>query len=443
MKKKLILIAALAASCCATVFGQSIEKTSCLWIDPLKNISNITTRRGVIEILDKASKAGFQAVAIGIKANNGHVLYESKIAPRLLEWKGKRLPLDFDIIGTFLTEGRSRDLQVYALFPVFAEGEMFERSGLLYQEHPDWQSNVYVVENETPQVIPITQWGYGSVAFANPHNPNVLNYEISVLQEFLDEYTEYSIDGILLDKLRFSGIEADFSSDSRTGFENYLNNNSLNWWPEDIFAWQTVDDVWEPVPGELFNVWLEYRANCIKTAISRIVLGIRDKDAAVPIGNFVGAWYPTYYEYGVNWASETAKYEEDWATSSYPSTSITEKVDYSVIGCFFPRPTIEETEKINAEWWMSVEGSATLAMEKVDDLTPVYGAILAGQFKGAEVNFQKSLQMARDITNGLYVTDVSHLNQYKLWDAMESVLKSAPPKRTRNKPGLGKEPLLK
>ncbi len=153
----------------------------------------------------------------------------------------------------------------------------------------------------------------------------------------------------------------------------------------------------------------------------RLITEIQQIDPTMPIGNFTGSWYPTYYEYGVNWASETSYPEANWAPPEYNKTAIAEKLNYSVVGCFFPRLTIQDAEQAGADWWMSVEGSATLSMEVVKQATPVYAAILVEQFKNNEELFKQSLQTALRLTNGLYVTDVSQIDKYEYWDEIRTV----------------------
>lgn len=408
-------------------FAQSRERVSVLWVDPLKSIDGLMSQSAIGQLLRQVSRSGFQAVALGVKANNGYVLYNSKVAPKLIEWKGKTLPSDLDIIRSFIDQARAMDLQVYALFPVLAEGDMVGRTGTLYTEHPDWQADVYVVENETPQIIPITQWGYGAVAFASPLNTAVQNYQVRLLKELLEEY---SFDGVVFDKLRFSGIEADFSEQARTLFES--SHGKVEWWPEDVLSWQYNNNQWEVVPGKLFNDWLEFRASAIKALLISLVKAAKEADSSVPIANFVGAWYPTYYEYGVNWASQSYSSEEDWATDAYMAAAIADQTDYTVVGCFFPRITIQSADSVQADWWMSVEGSATLAMQVVNNATPVYGAILAEQFKGNPAGFTRALELAMNLTDGLYVTDASHLKSNNFWNEVRKVL-------VKTDPGLSEE----
>jgi len=125
----------------------------------------------------------------------------------------------------------------------------------------------------------------------------------------------------------------------------------------------------------------------------------------------VGAWYPTYYEYGVNWASETNVPEEDWASSNYPKTALAEIFDYLVVGCFFPRITMEEAENVDAEWWMSVEGSSIIAREVVGEASPVHASLLVEQFKSNADTFKKALRTAMNLNDGLYVYDFSQIEK--------------------------------
>lgn len=399
------------------VTPQSTRKTNILWVDPLKNIRTITTRSQIAGLMSKASSSGFQGVALGIKTTTGQVIFESDIAPRLLEWNGQTIPKDFDIVKEFSEQAIQSDLIFYAVYPVFAGGNMIERKGLLYDEHVDWQSYVYVVEKEEPEIIPITQWAFGSIAYENPLNATVQNYEISVINEFLDEYT---VGGFIFDKLRFYGIEADFSNETKNAFEGFL-GSKIDWWPRDVFEWQLQDERWEIVPGDRFLDWVNFRAQSSKNIAAKLVQAVRRNAPSLQVGNFVGSWYPTYYEYGVNWASESHHPDENWAPSDYNKTSIAETFDYMVTGSFYPRVAMEDAEADNAEWWMSVEGGAELAKNVINDATPIYGALLVEQFKDDREKFKLALKTALEKTDGLFLTDLSHIQKNNYWGAIAAV----------------------
>ena len=167
MVRKLFATALILIVQVTTVHSQA-EKVSVLWCDPLLNIRQLTTRVGILNILNNARDSGFQGVALGVKCTNGQVVYASKLAPRLLQWKDYNVPRDFDLVQVFIDEARRRSLQVYAFFPVFSEGHMLERSGTVYNEHPEWQSSVYVVEKDEPKIIPCTPVNSGLAKATGP-----------------------------------------------------------------------------------------------------------------------------------------------------------------------------------------------------------------------------------------------------------------------------------
>lgn len=423
MKKYLLCILSvpLLLGVYATDAAPQSDKVAVLWCDPLLNIRDMTSRTGVANIISKAEAAGFGAIAIGVKAASGEVIYPSKVAPRLLQWDRYSVPIDFDPIKAFLEEGKRRQLQIYAIFSVFAEGHIIERKGPIYDQHPDWQTQIYVVEDEEPKVIPITQWDFGTTAFANPFLNEVRDYEISVVKEFLKQY---SVDGIIFDKARFSGIEADYSEFSRGLFEGYLANDGkrLQWWPDDVLQWSLQNDEWSVVPGMHYKEWIEFRAKTIHDFMEKMIREIRDVDSTLPVGNFVGAWYPTYFEYGVNWASASNRPDGEWATENYNQTAIANLFSYEVVGCYFPRITTRDAELAGADWWMSVEGAAMISMDVIGNACPVYSSILVDLFKTDGEKFKSALTTALKLTNGLYIYDNSSIERFGLWDEIGAVL---------------------
>src|SRR5262249_20915879 len=83
-------------------------------------------------------------LVVDVKPLSGLTLYNSKVAPRMREWKGRKLP-DFDVLAAFVEEGHKAGLQVNACVNVLSEGHKLFKVGLAY-DHPDWQSLVYTVD---------------------------------------------------------------------------------------------------------------------------------------------------------------------------------------------------------------------------------------------------------------------------------------------------------
>jgi uncharacterized lipoprotein YddW (UPF0748 family) len=115
-----------------------------MWMDGTANLQRLSTRQGVSDVFDRCKQANINTIVVDVKPLSGHVLYNSKIAPKLTEWKGFRYPEGYDLLLTAMIEGRRRGMRVYASVNVFSEGHKLLKSGPLY-EKPANQSIVYEV----------------------------------------------------------------------------------------------------------------------------------------------------------------------------------------------------------------------------------------------------------------------------------------------------------
>jgi hypothetical protein len=348
----------------------------------------------------------------------GDVLFESEHATRLVEWKGQRLPDRFDPIAILLTEARNRDMQVFAVFSLFSAGHMYERKGTIYTQNPGWQSQVYVVENEEDKIVDISSWAYGTTGYTNPFSTAVRSNQKAILREFMGKYV---VDGIILDHARFYGLEADFSEDAKKAFEGYL-STTIDWWPNNVYQIQYNNDNWEIVPGQYFQSWIVFRALTMQGIISEIVDTVHEVDRTMPVGAFVGGWYPNYYEFGLNWASTGYQPDYDWAADDYSETGVAELLNYLVVGYFFPRVKISEAESSGAQWWMSVEGSAQNSKEVVGNACPIYGSILVEQYSKTPEKLEQALKVAVEESNGLYIHDFGFVDTYDYWDEISKII---------------------
>ena len=73
----------------------------------------------------------------------------------------------------------------------------------------------------TPEkgIIPITEEKQKYGAMINPLNEEYRTHILNVLKEVVTNYPD--LDGLMLDRVRYDGITADFSSLSREKFEEY------------------------------------------------------------------------------------------------------------------------------------------------------------------------------------------------------------------------------
>ena len=249
------------------------------------------------------------ALVLDVKGTSSEVVYPSEYAPRLKEWKGVRRP-DFDFIGTFTDAAHASGMEIYGSFNTFAEGNGVFRRGLLYDGRPEWQAVNYLPGRG---LVPQLEIPGKKVLFVNPALPEVQEHEIALFKEAA---RKYDLDGILLDRARYDNIQSDFSDFSREAFERYI-GRKLERFPEDIYAWEEDGaGGWKRTDGPWFKKWIEWRASVIHGFFARTREELKAVKPGLKFGAYTGAWYPSYFEVGVNWASREydPSQEYAWAT---------------------------------------------------------------------------------------------------------------------------------
>ncbi len=402
------------------------RKDAFLWLDGHANFKRLGTKAGVDRVLKDARSAGFTGVILGLKGIDGHVLYPSHIAPVLHEFNGFRRSSEYNFPAIVLKEGHKLGLKVYFGMEMFQEGEEKGRKGIVYTTHPNWQCQVY-----TPHgIVPMSQTSSVAV-FANPALPQVREYEISLWQELLRMYKP---DGIVLDGARYPDSkiidETDFSNASRVAFQNFI-GHKIEKWPQDIFTYKTLPDgKVKQLPGPLFKKWIEWHSAVIYNFIHQVRDSVKKIDPKVVFSDYVGAWYPIYYQMGVNWASRTynpAKHYS-WAEPTYHRTGYAELVDKMFVGTYFYNvtekgavkshtPSPDPTKKPSYYWWYSVDGSAKIAMRVIKGVTPAYGSLYVQQYldKHNPQQFVRAIRADLKLTNGVMIFDVVQLDKYGWW----------------------------
>ncbi|MCS7229188.1 MAG: alpha amylase family protein [Candidatus Kryptonium sp.] len=424
MRKFLALVFFLNAF---NYFVLSGEKPKMLWFDATANFELLGSHAGIVKVLDKCVEVGITDIIVDVKPISGEVLYDSKYAPKMKTWGNYTRPDTFDFVNTIINEARKRNLKVHLALNVFCEGHNYHDRGVVYWKHPEWATVIYTKDG----FIPITQQKHKYSAMVNPALEQVQEYELKIIEEIVKNF---NIDGIVLDRVRYDGIYADFSDSSRVKFEKWLGKKIK--FPDDIFKIKG-DSI---VRGRYFKEWIKWRAMIIKDFFKKAREVVKRTKPNVLFGDYAGSWYLTYYELGVNWASEKFKPEFDWATPDYNKTGYAELLDFLCSGLYFYEVTKEEVEaknKIDAskltepgmkpvkQVWYSVEGSAELAKKVTMGVVPVYGSLYVEQYKGEPERFKKAVEMAFNKTDGIMIFDLVHIENYKWWDILKEIFKKS------------------
>ncbi|MGD9558112.1 MAG: family 10 glycosylhydrolase, partial [Mangrovibacterium sp.] len=218
MKKQisisLLILSFLSACAPKAAETDSTPKPALMWFDAEANFARFSYPDSIDFYLKKIKDIGFTHAVVDIRPITGEVLYPSEYARQMKEWDGFHRP-DFDYLGHFIDKAHQLGLEVHASLNIFVGGHNFFDRGQVYTDHPEWASMVYTPDSGIVSIM--TQKKKYS-AMINPTNPDYQTHILNVLKEVTIKYPD--LDGLILDRVRYDGIMADFSELSRKQFES-------------------------------------------------------------------------------------------------------------------------------------------------------------------------------------------------------------------------------
>lgn len=432
----LMLLVATIGTSCANSVNESIkdDRTKLMWLDATANIQRFNNKDTIDYYLTKLKNLGFTDVVVDMRPISGYVMYDSDIAPKLKKWRGDTIIWSFDYMGYYIEKGHSLGLNIQASLNTFVAGHNHFDKGIIYEEDKlDWASMVYRVDGE---IVPITNEKQKYSAMVNPINPEYQDYIISIFKELVQKYPE--LDGLILDRVRYDGFMTDFSELSKTKFEEYIGKKLENF-PGDIYEWKK-DELGNDYPhkGKYYMEWLQWRSQNIYDFMAKAREEVKSVNSDISFGTYTGAWYPSYFEVGVNFASKNydPSKEFDWATQEYKNTGYAELMDLFTVGNYYTTITKEEYMKENPEVknetdmeaqssiWYCVEGSNENLRRVMGD-NKFLGGILADQFYENHDGLTESIKMNLETSDGLMIFDIVHIINKDMWQAVEKGMREA------------------
>lgn len=401
-----------------------------MWIDATANIERFNNKDTIDYYLEKVKELGFTDIVVDVRPISGHLLYESDYAPLLTEWNGKEINYTFDYLGYYIEKAHKLGMKVQASLNTFVAGHNYMDEGPIYEGgKADWATIVYP-PNEEVKLIPITEEKQKYSAMVNPINEEFQEYILNIFRELVTKYPE--LDGVILDRVRYDGFTADFSELSRRKFEEYL-GKELDLFPDDIYRWKKDEQGnFYPERGQYFLQWIEWRASVIHNFMAKARGVIKEANPEISFGTYTGAWYPSYFEVGVNFASKNydPSADYDWASPTYKEQGYAELLDLFTVGNYYTTITIDEYQEKNPEvknetdmWgqksiWYCVEGS-NQNLKTILDGNQFYGGILADQFYDNPEGLTESIKMNLATSDGLMIFDIVHIITKDMWDYVE------------------------
>jgi uncharacterized lipoprotein YddW (UPF0748 family) len=251
-------------------------------------------------------------------------------------------------------------------------------------------------------------------AFANPAQPEVWNYELAAVHDIC---ARYDVDGIVLDRTRYDDLSEDFSDLSRAAFERSIGHPVAHW-PDDIYTYVAKGYGVDRKFGPLYKAWLGYRAHTIMAYTRAAAEVARKTRPGVAVGMYVGAWYPVYYNEGVNWATPGVWAPYPWIGERWVQSGLAPLLDYLMIGLYYRPVTEAEAVRQHDNPIISVQGSGRLGETLVHGSIPVIGSLLLPLYEGQPQTMTRAIEMSDRVTQGTMLFDLVYLNSLNLWDAI-------------------------
>ena len=408
------------------------DKPRFIWIDAAANFKDFANNKeNIARDLKLAKDAGFTDIVVDIRPSNGDILFKSTVAgSQQVEWLaawfdgvyGKvTRTATFDYLQEFSDRGHELGLKVHAGFNTMTggQGNTLGNQGLLYRDasKKEWATSLNTISG-----VKNTMEQTSGTKFLNPSNEDAQNYLIALLKDL----AKYNLDGIFLDRGRFEGINSDFSDSSRKKFEAYLGGVTIQNFPADILPpgitmLEVMALVEKGTTPQYFKQWLEFRAKVIYDFMDKARSAVKATNPKINFGVYVGGWYSSYYEVGVNWASkkyDTSSYYGKWASPKYKDYGYAALMDHTLIGAYASPGGVYGS----SEWTM--QGFSKLAKDKIKNDCPMVAAgpdvgnwDASNQYTQAQENqaIVNSVKACMDECDGYFLFDMIHLKMANQW----------------------------
>lgn len=396
------------------------NKPIVLWIDQYSSAKNLNSVDKIKAMVSTAKKAGVTAFAFDVKGCEGYASYKKAdltSVPYMTETKTatKDVSMEIDFLEEMILAAHSEGIKLYASFNFFTEGNITNSDSALdiFHNHRDWAEVLYAPEDNGELKSVLDSSRDSTLVYVNPANDEVVYFQLLRVSEVLKNY---DVDGIIMDRTRYDNQYADFSNVTKTKFESYLQSvgKTLTNWPEDIYTFDSTNTI---VPGTLYNDWLTFRSNIIKEFVIHLNTLVSQyeivKGKKIELSAYVGSWYESLYQNGVNWADKDFIYNSrlnlpnaSLYTSEYAKTSYTDYIDFIMTGCYYPT------------------GSQIAHYTALGDILtrrriPVYGSIDVTTLDSA-ANLTDCFQSAYNTSDGTMIFDLVYIDWYKMQCAIQN-----------------------
>ena len=295
------------------------------------------------------------------------------------------------------------------------------------------QPNAKVQFETEPNFVRMADWSGTQIPLmTNPNHPEVRKYALDILREVVGRYP---VDGVLYDdRLRYAGINADFSDITRAAFEKFLGKKIQ--WPDDALSFTINQDLRRGLkPGRYYDQWMAWRALVLKRYLVEAREVVKSLRPNAVFGTYVGSWYGEYPALGHNYAAPEAEAPFWFLSPNYRKGGSAPELDLLIPGCYYTVATIHQALTKGTEIGATVEASATLANRLARDQAWTYAGLSLVDFKDDPEGLHNALQAAVASSQGLMVFDLSH-DIEPMWPVFKQAFMNAPKQPPHSVAGL-------
>jgi hypothetical protein len=124
-----------------------------MWVDATANIDRYNSEDKIVALVKGLKDVGFNTIVLDVKPISGQVIYKSKFAPKLTEWRGRQLPADFDPLTIFVREAKKDAITLCVSLNAFSEGHNLMKAGPgLTGDMAKWQTVLYETKVQVKSV---------------------------------------------------------------------------------------------------------------------------------------------------------------------------------------------------------------------------------------------------------------------------------------------------
>jgi len=329
-----------------SVSVDTIIKPRYIWIDAAANFPDYAnSQENIKRDLLLVKNSGFTDIVVDVRPTTGDVLFKTDLVDQVKkldiwtesgQYQFYERTATWDYLQAFIDIGHELGLKVHASMNTFVGGNRYlyglgDPQGLLFRDSSkkNWATSLNLTAGIT-NVMDVADDAYAT-KFLDPVNDDVQNFVLGLIEDL----SKYDLDGIFLDRCRFDNLTSDFSDDSKQKFEQYIGHTLTNF-PNDVVVPGTTAG---NLPAQLpvyFKKWLEFRAKTIHDFVVKARDRVKSVNPNIQFGVYVGAWYSTYYDSGVNWASPEYDTSADysWATADYKNYGYADHMDFMLLGAY-------------------------------------------------------------------------------------------------------------